>query len=198
MEDELGMEIKNSKLNGNRMEVLGLLSIQLPGSWWWRGEDIENDEAKGIIFRAYEGKLEEEELDVAYILVVDVTGDPEELNISSLDEDSAKDYDLHLHKGIKQGLPGEGMELIKWTSSQLNETEDLKILVTAYIVNDQGKERQNIAFRMRVRESNLVIMGCFDIALKDQLAAPIFDAMQNFTFLAPLEKDISTRPPPSC
>jgi hypothetical protein len=179
------MGSKNSKLNGNRMEVLGLVSIQLPGPWWWRGEDIENnEEAKGIVFRAY-GEEQEEELDIAYILVADVTGDPEELNISSLDEDSAKDYDLHLYEDIKQNLPNEGMELIKWMSSQLNETEDLKILVTAYIVNDQGKERQNIALRMRVRESNLVIMGCFDIAMKDQLAAPIFDAMQNFTFVAP-------------
>ncbi|MBT4048079.1 MAG: hypothetical protein HOE64_06985, partial [Nitrospina sp.] len=102
-----------------------------------------------------------------------------------LDEDSAKAYDLHLHEEIKKNLPNEGMELIKWMSSQLNETEDLKILVTAYIVNDQGKERQNIVLRMRVRESNLVVMGCFDIAMKDQLAAPIFDAIRGFIILPP-------------
>jgi len=178
------MGSENSKLNGNRMEVLELMSIQLPGPWWWRGEDIESEEAKGIIFRAY-GEGQEEELDIAYILVADVTGDPEELNISSLDEDSAKAYDLHLHEEIKKNLPNEGMELIKWMSSQLNETEDLKILVTAYIVNDQGKERQNIVLRMRVRESNLVVMGCFDIAMKDQLAAPIFDAIRGFIILPP-------------
>jgi hypothetical protein len=178
------MGSENSKLNGNRMEVLGLVSIQPPGPWWWRGEDIESEEAKGIIFRAY-GEGQEEELDIAYILVADVTGDPEELNISSLDEDSAKAYDLHLHEEIKKNLPNEGMELIKWMSSQLNETADLKILVTAYIVNDQGKERQNIALRLRVRQSNLVIMGCFDIAMKDQLASPIFDAIRSFVILPP-------------
>ena len=177
------MGSENSKLNGNRMEVLGLVSIQLPGPWWWNGEDIEDVKAKGAIFRAY-AEGQEEGMDIAHLLVADVTGDSEELNISSLDEDSAKVYDLHLHEEIKQSLPDEGMQLIKWMSSQLNETEDLKILVTAYIVNDQGKERQNIAFRMRVRESNLVIMGCFDIVMKEQLAAPIFDAMQNFTFVA--------------
>ena len=94
------MGSKNSKLNGNRMEVLGLVSIQLPGPWWWSGGDIEDAKAKGAIFSAY-AEGQEEGLDIAYLLVADVTGDPEELNISSLDEDSAKDYDLYLHKGIR-------------------------------------------------------------------------------------------------
>jgi len=178
------MGIKNSKLNGNRMDVLGLVSIQLPGPWLWHTEDIEDVKAKGVIFRGY-GEGQEQKLDIAYLLVVDVTGDPEELNILSLDEDSAKDYDQHLHRGIKKTLADNGIELIKWMSSQLNDAEDFKGLVTAYIVKDQGKERQHIVLRIRVRESNLVIMGCFDIAMKDQLAAPIFDAFRSILILRP-------------
>ncbi|MBT5631518.1 MAG: hypothetical protein HOJ13_02195 [Nitrospina sp.] len=183
------MASKNAKLNGNRMEVLGLVSIQLPGPWWWHGEDIEDVKAKGIIFRAFPDDDEEEPQDIAYLIIADVTGDTEEMNVALIDEDSAKDYDLYLHKEIKNKLPDEGMELIEWMSSELNEVEDLKILVTPYIVHDQGRERQNIALRMRVRESNLIIMGCFDIDLKDQLASPIFDAIRDFHIL-PLDAEV--------
>ena len=58
------MEIRNSKLNGNRMEVLGLVSIQLPSPWWWSGQDIEDVKAKGAAFRTFAGGEEDEEVDV--------------------------------------------------------------------------------------------------------------------------------------
>lgn len=178
------MEIKNSKLNGNRIEVLGLVSIQLPEFGWWSGDDIEDTKTKGAIFRAY-AEGQEEGWDIGYIIIADVTGDPQQLNITSLDEGSAKDYDLYLHKEAKKFLSGRGMEIIEWSSSQLDETENFKRLITRYIVKDEGRERQNIALRMRVWESNLVILGCFDITLKDQLAVPIFDAMTDIVLLPP-------------
>jgi hypothetical protein len=184
LEIEPNTEIKNSKLNGNRMEVLGLVSIQLPELGWWSGDDIEDMKTKGAIFRAY-AEGQEEGWDIGYIIVADVTGNPQQLNISSLDEGSAKDYDLYLHKEAQKALSGRGMEIIEWRPSQLDETEGFKRLVTTYIVKDEGRERQNIALRMRVRQSNLVIMGCFDIAMKDQLAAPIFDAIRSFLILPP-------------
>ena len=56
------MGSKNVILNGNRMDVLGLVSIQLPGlGVWWFTEDIDDVKAKGAIFRAYR---EEEEQDM--------------------------------------------------------------------------------------------------------------------------------------
>lgn len=179
------MKIKNARLNENSMEVLELVSLPLPNlGWWWNGEDIEGEKAKGHIFRTY-GEYPEQnnQLDVAYLLVVDVTGDPDELNVSSLDDDSAKDYDQHLHRAVRQELSKNGMELIEWMSSHLNEVGDLKGLVTAYVLRDHGKERQSIALRIRVKECNLVIIGCFDISMKDQLAVPIFEAMRNVTIL---------------
>ena len=181
---ELGVEIKNSTLNGNRMEVLGLVSVQLPDLGWWSADDIEDTKTKGAIFRAY-AEGQEEGWDIGYIIIADVTGNPQQLNITSLDEGSAKDYDLYLHKEAKKSLSGRGMEIIEWKPSQLVETENFKRLVTAYIVKDEGRERQNIALRIRVRESNLVILGCFDIAMKDQLAVPIFDAMTDIVILPP-------------
>ena len=177
------MEIRNSKLNGNRMEVLGLVSIQLPSPWWWSGQDIEDVKAKGAAFRTFAGGEEDEEVDVAYLLVVDVTGDPEELNVLSLDEDSAKSYDQYLYRRLKKTLPDGGMELIEWLSSQLYETDNFKGFLTIYIVKDQGKMRLNVVHRIRVRESNLVIAGCFDIAMDDQLTDPIFDAIKKIAIL---------------
>ena len=180
LEIEPNTEIKNSRMNGSRMEVLELVSIQLPSPWWWSGDDIEDMKTKGAIFRVF---AKEKEFDIAYIVVADVTGNPQQLDISSLDEGSAKDYDLYLHKEAKKALSGRGMEIIEWRPSQLDETEGFKRLVTTYIVKDEGRERQNIALRIRVRQSNLVIMGCFDIEMKDQLAAPIFDAIRSFVIL---------------
>jgi hypothetical protein len=52
-------------------------------------------------------------------------------------------------------------------------------LMTAYIANDQGRERQYMDIRIRVGEHNVLICGCFDIQRKDDLAAPIFWAMQD-------------------
>ena len=114
---------------------------------------------------------------------MDVTGDPEELNVLSLDEDSAKSYDQYLYRRLKKTLPDGGMELIEWLSSQLYETDNFKGFLTIYIVKDQGKMRLNVVHRIRVRESNLVIAGCFDIAMDDQLTDPIFDAIKKIAIL---------------
>ncbi len=175
---------ENSVLNKGRMEVLGLVSLKLPPPWWWHGSDLENESGEGAIFCAYKDE-EEPGLDIAQIIVADVTRDPDELNISSLDENSAKDYDRFLHRDIKKNLHNDGRELIKWMSSQLIEKEKRKILFTEYIEKDQGKERQMIALRMRVREFNLVIMGCFDIAMKDELLVPINNVIGDMFLLPP-------------
>ena len=180
----MNSKIKNSVLNKGRMEVLGLVSLKLPPPWWWHCADLENESAEGAIFNAYKDE-EEPGLDIAQIIVADVTRDPDELNISSLDENSAKDYDQFLHREIKKTLHNDGIEVIKWMSSQLNETKNFKGLLTAYIVKDQGKERQMIALRIRVREFNLVIIGCFDIAMKDELVVPIYNAIGDIFVLPP-------------
>ena len=186
----MNSKIKNSVLNKGRMEVLGLVSLKLPPPWWWHCTDLENESGEGATFYAYKDEEETEgeeetELDIAQIIVADVTSDPDELDISSLDENSAKDYDQFLHREIKKTLHNDGIEVIKWMSSQLNETKNLKGLITAYIIKDQGKERQMIALRMRVREFNLVIIGCFDIAMKDELVGPIYNAIGDIFVLPP-------------
>ena len=54
-----------------------------------------------------------------------------------------------------------------------------KSLVTAYIAEDQGRERQHFHLRIPVRGRKLVVAGCFDRARSDELAASIFAAIRN-------------------
>lgn len=68
-------------------------------------------------------------------------------------------------------------------SSQLNETADLRGLVTAYIAEDGGRERQYINLRIPVRGRKAVVAGCFDVSRAAEFAAPIFAAMQNARIL---------------
>jgi hypothetical protein len=63
----------------SRFEVLGLVSIALPGPWWWHTEDMNDPGAVGAIFRCYEQGNEQE---IGYLLVADVSQDPTESDIS--------------------------------------------------------------------------------------------------------------------
>lgn len=56
-----------------RFEVLNLVSIQLPGPWWWQTQDMNDAGAVGAIFRCYEQGNENE---LGYLLVADVSQDP--------------------------------------------------------------------------------------------------------------------------
>ncbi len=76
------------------------------------------------------------------------------MNITLLNEGSAKDYDLYLQKEAKKFLSGRSMEIIEWKSSQLDETENFKRLVTTYIV----KAEVSFAELCR-RESAIIIHG---------------------------------------
>ena len=67
----------------------------------------------------------------------------------------------------------------RWMSSHLNERSSGKYFVTAYIANDQGKERQYIDVRTRIGQRNVVIAGSFDVSRADELARPIFLALND-------------------
>jgi hypothetical protein len=48
--------------------------------------------------------------------------------------------------------------------SHLNyRTTGGKVLVTAYIGEDRGKDRQYVDARMRVGQRKVVVAGCFDV-----------------------------------
>ena len=117
--------------------VLGLLKVRLPAPWWWHGDDIETAQARGSIFRAYR---EANGLDIAYLVAVDVTADPTEPDIAPLTKLDIPQVDERLHAGIRRAM--EPIEMTRWMASHLNEASTPKVLTTAYIGRDHGKERQ--------------------------------------------------------
>ena len=88
-------------IGGGVFRILNRVKIRLPGKWWWHTEDIEDATARGVIFRAHEGH---DDLDVAYLIVVDVTSDPSEPDISLLEQgDVAAVYQV-LEAAIRREL----------------------------------------------------------------------------------------------
>jgi len=162
----------------SRFEVLGLVSIALPGPWWWHTEDMNDPGAVGAIFRCYE---EGNEAELGYLFVADVSQDPSEPNISTYEDSSIPELDRFLESEIRNLMAQDGREMIRWMSSQLNRRSSGKALVTAYIAHDQGRDRQYIDVRIRTRQRNVVIAGCFDVVRADQLATPIFYALNDAT-----------------
>ena len=73
--------------------------------------------------------------------------------------------------------------MIRWMSSQLNQSEDIKGLVTVYTTKEQGKERQNNALRTKVKGRKIAIIGAFDTEKKDVLAPLIMSILRNMVVL---------------
>jgi hypothetical protein len=172
-----------TKAEDDRFEVLNLVSIVLPGRWWWHAEDLHDPGgAKGAVFRAYEGDYVAEDgnlQELAYLLIADASDDPTEPDITRFEQKDVEEFDRFLEQACRRSMAREGREMIRWMSSHLSETARGMGLITAYIANDQGRERQYMDLRIRVGERNVLICGCFDIQRKDDLAAPIFWAMQD-------------------
>jgi hypothetical protein len=159
-----------------RFEILGLVSIALPGPWWWQTEDMNDPAAIGAIFRCYEQGNEQE---IGYLLVADISQDPSEPDISLYDDSRIPELDRFLESEIRSLMAHDGREMIRWMSSHLNRGSFGKALVTAYIAQDQGRDRQYIDVRIRTRQRNVVIAGCYDLKRADQLARPIFYALSD-------------------
>ena len=161
-------------------EVLGLVSITLPGSWWWHTADLNDPGAVGAIFRCYEKDNQHE---LGYLLVIDVSGDPDEPNISTREEDDIPELDRFFEREIRKLMVRDGREMVRWMKSQLNRRSQGKSLVTAYIAKDRSRERQYIDFRTRIGQRNVIIGGCFDVGRANDLAKPIYSALSDARLL---------------
>lgn len=163
-----------------RHEVLGLVSIAVFGPWSWHTEDLDEPTIRGTILRCYE---EGNDRELAYLLVADVSDDPEEPDIARLTPERVGEVDKFLEAGIRALMANDGRRMIRWMSSRLNETPTSKGLVTAYIAEDQGRDRQYVDLRIPVRSRKVVVAGCFDFRRAGEFAAPIFAALQNAIIL---------------
>ena len=155
-----------------RFEVLGIVSIRVPGHWWWHADELGPPGGDGgLIFRCYGDPAGREE--VAYLLVTDVSDDPDEIDISMTEQIGAADFDKILKNGVSQIMMKDGRKLLKWTSSQLTETLGRKLLVTAYTGLDGARERQYVDCRTTACGRKLIIGGCFDVGRANEFAVPI-------------------------
>jgi hypothetical protein len=167
--------------SAGRYEVLGLVSIAVFAPWSWHTEDLDEATIRGTIFRCYEEGNHQE---LAYLLVGDISADPDEPDIARLTPERVAEVDKFLEAGIRALMASDGRRMIRWMSSRLNETPSLKGLVTAYIAEDQGRDRQYVDLRIPVRGRKVVVAGCFDVKRAAEFAAPIFASLQNATILS--------------
>ena len=157
------------------------MSVELPGPWWWWGEDIEEPTASGVTFRAAVGSSDWSE--IAQIYVADVTPDAEEVEVDALSSETSGDFDLFLHQALSAELARQGRRITKWMSSHLNEQQGVKALVTAFMEEEAGVERQSFQSRMSWANKKLVL-GCrWNVDRSDQLAGPLFSALTGAQFL---------------
>ena len=181
------MTIQNSELINPEQQlfsVLGLVSLRLPSQYSWQGQDIDDVNCKGSYFGAFEqDQMKVGGIAVASFTVVDATNDATEPDVSTLEQADVQAIDDRLHEDTKSQLPMQGMSLVRWMSSHLNESENLKGLVTAYIAQQHDREWQNIALRFNAKGRKVVVIGAFDIARKEALAAPIFGVIRNMMVL---------------
>lgn len=166
----------NSELIDSNLKFLVLDSVivELFDGYAWQGKDIEEPNAKGSIFYAYDNPPS---ISVASITVVDVSEDVTEPDISLMRQEDVEHIDNQFRKAVSSG-----MNLTKWMSSQLNENKNHKGLVTAYITTENEKEWQYIALRLSNNGRKIVIIGSFDISKKDELASLVFNTISYITF----------------
>lgn len=160
------MTVNNARLvdsENGLFKVLDLITIQLFGGYAWQGEDISDPTAIGSVFHAYEDPHKEL---VAFLTIVDATGDPDEPDIGAMSQSEVEKVDTLLRMAIYSK-----MDVDNWMSSALNELGDLKVLVTPYVVKNDGKKWQYIALRLVKNGRKVVVIGVFDVAK----SAPLFE-----------------------
>jgi len=170
------MSIKNSELidsKTNTFKVLDFITIQLFDGFWWQGDDIERSSSKGSGFWAFNDPPEKA---VAGIVVV-VTEDDEEVNVSLLNDKSLQGFD-----DLLKSSNSEDKEIIEWIGSRLIISDGIKKLETQYIYKQDNKISQNIEIRFFKAGKKIVVLCNYDLALKDPLARLVSHSLQSIKF----------------
>jgi len=172
----MSVDIKNSKLidsKTNTFKVLDFITIQLFDGFWWQGDDIESSGSKGSGFWAFNDPPEKA---VAGIVVV-VTEDDDEVNVSLLNDKSLQGFDELLRSSNS-----EDKEIIEWLGSRLIISDEIKKLETQYIYNQGNKISQNIEIRFFKAGKKIVVLCNYNLALKEPLARLVSLSLQSIKF----------------
>lgn len=172
-----GENIQLVNADEGTFSILGLVVLRLFEPYIWKTQDVEQQTCRGADCRAYR-RDDTSGRDIASVLVVDATDDPEEPNIEELNPSGVEALDRTLRTLVERDLVIAGTPVTEWMSSQLNETTSGKGLVTPYVVFEEGKKWQYITLRIRAKGRNVVVLGAFDFEAKATLAAPMFSMMR--------------------
>jgi hypothetical protein len=167
-----------------RFGVLGIVQISLPAPWLWQAEDISSDMATGSIFRAYE---KGSEYSVGYILVVDVTNDPSEPDVSKLTAEDAITLEESLRREIRREAETSGRTLVKWSPPHLDRLASLPCLHTSYVLREEGGNWQQSAVRIKAGDRKLILMATFNVITEDALEGPLLGAIKGASFTRELK-----------
>jgi len=165
-----------------RYDVFGLIGITLFGPWRWQVRDLGVPNGAGFVFGCYPP---DDSHEVAHLVVGDATDDPDEPDTLTMTTEMVAVFDRFLQRAIREQMALEGRRLVRWMSSQMNNTPSGQGVVTAYVAEDQGRERQHIDARLSIRGRKVFLSGCFDIARADELAQPIVTVLRQVIILNP-------------
>lgn len=164
-------------LDKNLFSVLGFLTVDVSTPYWTHVADVDEAGALGVTFSFMPDKNKDDDRIPADFSVLDVTRDPAEPDISALTEDDAADFDDFIKEEITTILASQGETLKRWMGSQLNDSRDERALMTAYIVNADGIERQYVSARRRFADKNILLLGSFDVELADEFLPRIMQML---------------------
>ena len=147
----------------------------------WHGEDID---APGVIAAIMRGYAERGGMEVAYIIVGDVTDDPTEPVISAMTDEETQEISILLIGGTQQFCRENDISFVKWTGSSLNFRDGVYIMVSGYVVEMEGiGHQQRITARFFRNSRKWFIETAFTVSLSEKLARPMFFALHPVSFV---------------
>lgn len=172
------MKFKNAKqIQKNAFNVLDLVVLKIPDSpWWWHMDDFDDTKNVGFIAQTW-GEQSPGELDSAYMVVVDATDDPKEVDVTKFQASGFEDTAEWFR--IQTAITGKrfGTPLVEWQSCKLVTNPIRKVVTCAYIAMEGGKNKQYTAIRVRSHNRNIVIVACYDVSKALKLGPAILKAL---------------------
>jgi len=160
------------RYDNNIFRFFGLVTLEVPSGDW----SLEPQELSDRIVCVWLNNPTSHKV-IGSVQVCLANSDPTEPDINSLEPQGVEALDNAMEKSIR-----EQMTLIRYMGSKLNQKDGTKALVTAYITDEDGDETQFIAIRTSVGDQKLVMLGTFLVDHSEQLAQPVFNALQDAIF----------------
>lgn len=157
-----------------------LFSVPLNDQLAWLIEELDDPACRGAIARAFDRV--NSDIELGYVLVADITGDPDEKDISFLDEEGDRQFHQQMLKLLVEGCEKDGRTFVKLFGSI---RRSIKIwpfdhIVTSYTLLDPlvGK-RLYMDARVRCDSRNITISVCINDDAGEEAGSAIINSWLN-------------------